>query len=126
MFILFYQVKNIVYINSSNNIINNYTNNDITTSLKTISSEYTNILHNYKYYSEINGYSKILWLHKTDIPDVYYYTHEKFSNKEGIVLIPNIKISHLCDNLIKHELPQKSLCHYSNKFDKWIPIYSMK
>ena len=39
----------------------------------------------------------------------------------GIALVPNLKTSHMCDDIIK-ENPVKFNCVYSNKFKKWIPL----
>ena len=41
--------------------------------------------------------------------------------KISIALIPNLKISYMCDNLI-NDKPIQFNCIYSLKFKKWIPI----
>jgi len=70
---------------------------------------------------------KILSLIKTDIPDVYNIYNNinelpNETNKLGIALIPNLKISHMCNSLIKNFDPIKFKCCFSEKFKKWIPI----
>jgi hypothetical protein len=87
-----------------------------------------NIIHNYvdflksrTYSYEQNHKKKILWLNKSIVPDVYDISETENSEKMGIALIPNLKISHLCDNLIQ-EKPLSFECIYCTKFKKWIPI----
>jgi hypothetical protein len=63
----------------------------------------------------------MLWLSRTIIPDVYDISEKENGDKEGIALIPNLKTSHLCDNLVG-EKPVKFNCIFSNKFKKWIPV----
>ena len=70
---------------------------------------------------ESNGKNKILWLSRTLIPDVYDIAEKENGDKEGIALIPNLKTSQMCDNLIS-EKPVKFNCIFSNKFKKWMPI----
>ena len=86
------------------------------------------IIHNFvdflksrKYSYESNGKNKNLWLSRTIIPDVYDLTESESSEKIGIALIPNLKISQMCDDIIKDK-PIKFNCIYSNKFKKWIPL----
>jgi hypothetical protein len=87
------------------------------------------IIHNFvdflksrSYGYESNGSkTKMLWLSRTIIPDVYDISEIENGDKEGIALVPNLKTSHMCDNLVG-EKPVKFNCIYSNKFKKWIPI----
>jgi hypothetical protein len=71
------------------------------------------------YSYEKNGTMKELNLLRTSIPDVY----DIYDNKEklGIALIPNLKISYMCNETIKNDFV-KFNCIYNNKFKKWIPI----
>jgi hypothetical protein len=72
-------------------------------------------------YESNGGKPKMLWLSRTTIPDVYDISEKEHGDKEGIALVPNLKTSHMCDNLVG-EKPVKFNCIYSNKFKKWIPI----
>jgi len=88
---------------------------------KDILLNYTNILKA-RTYSYENTYDfKILSLTKTDIPDVYNIYNDN-NEKLGIALIPNLKISHMCESYIKTSEPVKFKCSFSEKFKKWIPI----
>ena len=87
-----------------------------------------NIIHNFvdflksrKYSYESNGKYKTLWLSRTIVPDVYDLTENNEGEKLGIALIPNLKISQMCDDLIKDD-PIKFNCIFSTKFKKWIPL----
>jgi hypothetical protein len=87
-----------------------------------------NIIHNFvdflksrKYSYESNGKYKTFWLSRTIVPDVYDLTENVNDEKIGIALVPNLKISHMCDDLIKDE-PVKFNCIFSTKFKKWIPL----
>jgi len=86
------------------------------------------IIHNFvdflksrAYGYESNGKNKMLWLSRTIIPDVYDISEKENGDKEGIALIPNLKTSQMCDDLIG-EKPVKFNCIFSNKFKKWIPV----
>jgi hypothetical protein len=86
------------------------------------------IIYNFKEFLNSRTYSyekeskrKILWIKKTDIPDVYNLYEKKDNPKIGIAHIPNLKISHYCLKNISTKLVQCS-CVYSNKFQKWIPV----
>ena len=82
-------------IKNNSNINNNITN------INNLIFNYTNYLKTKKYYYENNLNTKELFLSKTDIPDVY----DIYDNdiKLGIALIPNLKISHMCNTLIKKD-----------------------
>jgi hypothetical protein len=84
-----------------------------------IITNFVNFLKNRIYSYEENGKTKILSLSKTEITDVY----DIFDNTEklGIALIPNLRISHMCSELITDK-PIKFKCVYCNKFKKWIPL----
>ena len=84
-----------------------------------IITNFVNFLKNRIYSYEENGKTKILTLSKTEITDVY----DIFDNTEklGIALIPNLRISHMCSELITDK-PIKFKCIYCNKFKKWIPL----
>jgi hypothetical protein len=52
---------------------------------------------------------------------VYNISDTETSNKLGIALIPNLKISHMCSDLI-NDNPVKFNCVFNDKFKKWVPI----
>ena len=101
----------------SNDIINNTDNYDTIN----IMDNYVDFLKTKKYSYELNNKQKILWLDKSLIPDVYNISETVNGPRLGIALIPNLKISYLCDNLIIDK-PKKFLCVFYDKFNKWIPI----
>jgi hypothetical protein len=104
--------KNCKIIEQNNNIIEQKSYNII--------NNFVDFLKNRKYSYEINGINKILLLKKTLISDVYDIYDDNI--KIGIALIPNLKISHMCNELLVDEKLVKFNCIYSNKFKKWIPI----
>lgn len=74
------------------------------------------------YSYEKGSKTRKFWLSKSNIPDVYNLSEKDDSERIGIVHIPNIKISHLCDENIKEDKPTKFNCVYHTKFKKWVPI----
>jgi len=87
-------------------------------------SNFVEILKKRVYSYENEKKRKVLYITKTEIPDVYYlYNKNEELNYEklGIAHIPNLKISHYCvENIIKPYT--KVECVYYSKFDKWIPL----
>jgi hypothetical protein len=83
--------------------------------------DFVNFLKSRTYSYESDNKTKYLWLSRTAIPDVYDIAEKDNGEKLGIALIPNLKISQLCDELII-DIPVKFKCVYSNKFKKWIPL----
>jgi hypothetical protein len=73
------------------------------------------------YSYEANSKMKHFWLNRTIIPDVYDISTMEHGDKIGIAMIPNLKTSQMCDNLI-NDVPRQFNCVYSNKFKKWIPL----
>jgi hypothetical protein len=118
--IIFYPKKsgvNVLHIEKKVEVTNNV--NIIEQNSYDIIHDFVNFLKSRTYSYEQNGPTKQLWLHRTLIPDVYDIAeHEE---KIGIALIPNLKISQLCDNSIQDK-PVKFNCIFSNKFKKWIPL----
>ena len=86
---------------------------------------FVEFLKNRTYSYEQNNKTKILWLNRTDIPDVYDISEKDNSEKIGIALVPNLKISHLCDSLIG-DIPIKFNCIFSPKHKKWMPLSLVK
>jgi len=110
---------NILYIDKK---IDKVVNNIINCDSYDLINNYINFLLSRTYSYELNiEKSKVLWLSKTIIPDVYDISENENSEKISIALIPNLKISYMCDNLI-NDKPIPFNCIYSLKFKKWIPI----
>jgi hypothetical protein len=87
-----------------------------------------NLLNNYKelllsrsYSYEKEGKTKVLFIKKTNIPDVYNLYENINDVKLGIAHIPNMKISHYCAENIGNEFV-KFNCIFNTKFNKWIPL----
>lgn len=114
---------NIIHIEKKTEKIEIVSNNTELIENKTyhIIHDFVDFLKSRNYSYEQNNKTKILWLNKTEIPDVYDIAETENGDKLGIALIPNLKTSHLCDNLI-HERPVKFNCIFSIKFKKWIPL----
>ena len=53
--------------------------------------------------------------------DVYDIADKENGDKQSIALIPNLKTSQMCDELVGEE-PVRFNCAFSNKFKKWIPL----
>ncbi len=83
--------------------------------------DFVNFLKSRTYSYESNGKTKLLWLSRTIIPDVYDIAEKENGDKLGIALIPNLKTSQLCDDIILDK-PTKFNCIFCNKFKKWIPL----
>jgi hypothetical protein len=83
--------------------------------------DFVNFLKSRNYSYENNGKNKTLWLSRTAIPDVYDISEKENGDKLGIALIPNLKTSHMCDNLV-NDKSVKFNCILSVKFKKWIPL----
>jgi hypothetical protein len=114
---------NNIHIEKKNEKVNIITNNNETIEQKTyhIIYDFVNFLKARSYSYESNEKTKVLWLSRTIIADVYDISEKEHGEKEGIALVPNLKISQMCDDIIK-DTPCKFNCIYSNKFKKWIPI----
>jgi hypothetical protein len=102
---------------------------DINTNNKEVIEQKSyHIIHNFvdflksrTYSYESGGKTKTLWLSRTLIPDVYDIAENANGEKQGIAMIPNLKISQMCDELVGDK-PCKFNCIFSNKFKKWIPL----
>lgn len=112
--------------NNDKNISNNSNNNSKT--VEFVQSKTYDMIYNFvemlksrNYSYEKDNKTSKLWLAKTNIPDVYTISETINSEKLGIAHIPNIKTSHLCNELIKNE-PVLFDCIYHSKFKKWIPL----
>ena len=83
--------------------------------------DFVNFLKSRTYSYESNGKTKLWWLSRTLIPDVYDISEKENGDKVGIALIPNLKTSQLCDDIIIDK-SVKFNCVLCNKFKKWIPL----
>lgn len=83
--------------------------------------DFVDFLKSRTYSYESTGKTKILWLSRTIIPDVYDIAEKENGNKLGIAMIPNLKISQMCDEII-NDKPVKFNCVFSPKFKKYIPV----
>ena len=83
-----------------------------------------NFLKSRTYSYENDGKRKKMFLKKTEITDVYDVYEDEDGERLGIAHIPNLRISHMCQNLIKNEFV-KFNCVYNKKFKKWTPIKSI-
>lgn len=83
--------------------------------------DFVNFLKSRSYSYETNNKTKVIWLHRTSIADVYDIAEAENGEKQGIALIPNLKISQMCDELIGDK-PVKFNCIFCNRFKKWIPL----
>jgi hypothetical protein len=115
---------NIIYIEKKIENVSINTNNK-----NIIEQKSYDIIHNFVDVLKLRTYSyesgektKNLWLSRTLIPDVYDITENANGEKQGIAMIPNLKISQMCDTLITDDKPYKFNCIFSNKFKKWIPL----
>ena len=104
-------------------LISNKKNEDITTE---VGIQYNPYIYNLDYlktrkysFEEYTNY-EILSLEKTEIMDVYNIYDDKIE-KIGIAGIPTLKISQMCDDIIKDSFV-KFKCGYCKQFNKWIPI----
>jgi len=94
-----------------------------------IESKTYDLIYNFVDYLKTRTYSyekgnkvRKFWLSKSNIPDVYNISEKENSERIDIAHIPNIKISHLCDESVLEEKPTRFNCVYHTKFKKWIPI----
>lgn len=113
----------IIFIDKKIEKITIETKNDETVENKTLDfiTNFCDFLKARTYSYENENKKKILYVTKTDIPDVYDLFENKTDSKIGIAHIPNLKISHYCkENIIQPFT--KVYCIYNNKFEKWIPI----
>ena len=83
---------------------------------------FANFLRERIYSYEKGDKTKKFWLSKSNIPDVYNLSEKEDSERLGIAHIPNIKISHMCNEKMKDTKPVKFNCVYHTKFKKWIPV----
>lgn len=69
---------------------------------------------------------KILWLRKTDLPDIYdLYEIENSLHKFGIAYVPNMATSKMLRSVFKNMNVATSVpfvCRYDITFNKWVPV----
>ena len=95
----------------------------------TFESKTYDMIYNFVEYIKTRTYSyeksnkaRKYWLSKSNIPDVYNISEKEDSERLGIAHIPNLKISHLCDDQVKEDKPCRFNCVYHTKFKKWVPV----
>lgn len=113
--VLFIEKKNDTVAISSNNM------EKIEQKSYHIINDFIDFLKSRSYSYEANSKMKHMWLNRTIVPDVYDISEKDNGEKIGIALIPNLKTSQMCDNLVL-EAPVRFNCVYCNKFKKWIPL----
>jgi hypothetical protein len=86
-----------------------------------IINDFIDFLKSRSYSYEANSMIKPMWLSRTEVPDVYDISEKEHGDKIGIAMIPNLKTSQMCDNIIGDSMVRFN-CVYSNKFKKWIPL----
>jgi hypothetical protein len=76
------------------------------------------------------GDTKIIWLRKTDQPDIYdMYENENSLHKIGIASVPSLLTSKMLRNTFKTMNVATSVrfnCKFDTRFQKWIPVSSGK
>ncbi len=114
---------NVIFVENKTDKVNINTSNTEIIENKSyhIIHDFVDFLKSRTYSYEQNGQTHSYWLSRTPIPDVYDLSEKENGEKMGIALIPNLKISQMCDNIIK-DIPVLFNCIYSNKFKKWIPL----
>ena len=116
---------------TNNNSHNNKYNKSTSVSIlqnDSIESKSYDLIYNFvdyvssrSYSYEYEGDKQVLWLSKSNIPDVYNLSHTIDGDRFDIAHIPNIKTSHICSKYITNE-PIKFECIYNTQFKKWIPL----
>jgi hypothetical protein len=75
---------------------------------------------------KLDDNNKIMWLKKTDQPDIYdIYENECSQTKHSIAYVSSLKLSKMLRNIFKNMNVATSvsfLCTYHNDFQKWEPI----
>lgn len=94
-----------------------------------VESKSYDLIYNFVDYLKLRTYSyekgnktRKFWLSKTIIPDVYNISEKENGERIDIAHIPNIKISHMCNETIKDDAFVRFNCVYHTKFKKWIPV----
>lgn len=106
-----------------NNVINNTSQNQ-NISIPIINTNEQSVI--------IDKEEKIMWLTKTDEPDVYnLYDNENTltSQKIGIAFVPSLQISKMLRMAFREKNAATTIkfkCVYNNKFNKWEPIQYIK
>ena len=94
-----------------------------------VDSKTYELIYNFVDYLKTRTYSyekgaktRKFWLSKSNIPDVYNISEKENGDRVDIAHIPNIKISHLCNEKVLEDKPARFNCVYHTKFKKWIPV----
>ena len=122
-----YSGINIIFVENKKTNLPNYQIANSQSQSDSIKKESINIIKNlnsflknrvYTFENYTNKKNKIIV--KTDIPDVYEVWDNKI--REGIAHVPNMKISHQCQDIFLNKDKAYMNCVYFNPFNKWIPI----
>jgi hypothetical protein len=100
-----------------------------TNQTQVVESKTYDLIYNFVDYLKTRTYSyekaakiRKLWLSKSNIPDVYNISEKENGERIDIAHIPNIKISHLCNEKVLEDKSTRFNCVYHTKFKKWIPV----
>ena len=100
-----------------------------TSQVQMVESKTYDLIYNFVDYLKSRTYSyekgskiRKLWVSKSNIPDVYNLSEKENGERIDIAHIPNIKISHMCNEKIKDDSYVRFNCVYHTKFKKWIPV----
>lgn len=122
-----YSGINIIYLDKKQEKVGiSSTNNNEGTIISKEFDMITNLTEYLKcreYSYEKEGKVRKLWLKNTEITDVYNLYETLEEDKIGIAHVPNLKISQMCNELVKDE-PIQFTCRYDKNYKKWIPISS--
>ena len=122
-----YSGINIIYIDKKQNRVGitstNISEGKIESKSYDLLINLTEYLKARSYSYETEGKTKRFWLKNTEIPDVYNLFESIDDDKLGIAHIPNLKISHMCNEIVKEE-PVQFTCRYDKDYKKWIPIHT--
>jgi hypothetical protein len=72
-------------------------------------------------YSYENNKTKNYTVEKTETPDVYRLYEMNTNNMMDIAIIPNMKVSHMCNEIFKNKEKTNMRCTYFTRFKKWMP-----
>lgn len=76
------------------------------------------ITHNTNIENESN---RVLWVNKTDFPDVYEIYKEKNKEKMGFASIPDLKTSQFMNESLENKSGRLFICVWDSTFEKWRP-----
>lgn len=73
--------------------------------------------------------TKVIWLRKTDQPDIYdMYENENSLQKNGVASVPSLLTSKMLRNIFKNKNVATSVCFnckFDTRFNNWVPVSSV-